>query len=200
MSKNVLLCGVGGQGTVLSSKLLAAAAMAKGIPVLTAETIGMAQRGGSVTSHLRMGENMYSPLIGKGQADLLLAFEPGEAVRNLPYLKKGGIVVTNTRPVRPVTGTLTGVDYTGMEMVDFLKAKAGRVTVVDGDQAATDLGSSRVLNVVLLGAAVESGVLAITKEDIRAAILAKIAPRFHELNMRAIDYIKTEENENHEDQ
>ncbi len=200
MSKNVLLCGVGGQGTVLSSKLLAAAAMAKGIPVLTAETIGMAQRGGSVTSHLRMGENMYSPLIGKGQADLLLAFEPGEAVRNLPYLKKGGLVVTNTRPVRPVTGTLTGVDYTGMEMVDFLKAKAGRVIVVDGDQAAADLGSSRVLNVVLLGAAVESGVLAITKEDIRAAILAKIAPRFHELNMRAIDYIKTEENENHEDQ
>ncbi|MCD8121166.1 MAG: indolepyruvate oxidoreductase subunit beta [Clostridiales bacterium] len=200
MSKNVLLCGVGGQGTVLSSKLLAAAAMAKGIPVLTAETIGMAQRGGSVTSHLRMGENMYSPLIGKGQADLLLAFEPGEAVRNLPYLKKGGIVVTNTRPVRPVTGTLTGVDYTGMEMVDFLKAKARRVIVVDGDQAAADLSSSRVLNVVLLGAAVESGVLAITKEDIRAAILAKIAPRFHELNMRAIDYIKTEENENHEDQ
>ncbi|KIR02991.1 Indolepyruvate oxidoreductase subunit IorB [Lachnospiraceae bacterium TWA4] len=89
MSKNVLLCGVGGQGTILASKLMATAAMNKGLKVLTAETIGMSQRGGSVTSHMRMGkEDMYSPLIGKGQADVILGFEPGEAVRNLPYLKK----------------------------------------------------------------------------------------------------------------
>ncbi len=190
MSKNVLLCGVGGQGTVLASKLMAAAAMNKGMKVLTAETIGMAQRGGSVTSHLRMGDGSYSPLIGKGQADIILGFEPGEVVRMLPYLKKDGVVVVNTRPVRPVTGALTGVDYTGLEMLEYIKSKVEKVITVDSEKAVADLGNSKVLNVVILGAAIESGVLDITKEDIKKAIMQKVAPKFHELNMRAIDYIK----------
>lgn len=190
MSKNVLLCGVGGQGTVLASKLMAAAAMKKGINVLTAETIGMAQRGGSVTSHLRMGDDMYSPLIGKGQADIILGFEPGEVVRNLPYLKKDGIVITNIRPVRPVTGTLSGTDYTGLEMVEYLHAKSVNTITVDGNQAAEDLGSSKVMNLVLLGAAIESGVLGITKEEIKEVIVQKVPEKFRDLNMLAIDYIK----------
>lgn len=190
MSKNILLCGVGGQGTVLASKLMAAAAMNRGINVLTAETIGMAQRGGSVTSHLRMGDNLYSPLIGKGQADLIIGFEPGEAVRMLPYLKKDGIVIVNTRPVRPVTGALSDTDYTGQEMIEYLQSKVERVITVDSKKALADLGSSKVLNVVLLGAAIESGVPDITKEDIKKTILEKVAPKFHELNMRAIDYIQ----------
>ncbi|MCD8118044.1 MAG: indolepyruvate oxidoreductase subunit beta [Lachnospiraceae bacterium] len=188
MHKSILLCGVGGQGTVLASKLVAAAAMAKGLPILTAETIGMAQRGGSVTSHLRMGENLYSPLIGRGQADLILGFEPGEAVRNLPYLKADGTVVVNTRPVRPVTGSLSGTDYTGLEMIEYLKSKVGHVLVVDGDRAAEELGSAKVLNVVLLGTAAESGALGVTKEELKSAIREKVAPRFLELNLRALDY------------
>ena len=94
--KNIVLCGVGGQGTVLASKLLAAAAMSKDIPVMSAETIGMAQRGGSVFSHLRMGNNLYSPMIETGTADLIIGFEPGETVRMLPYLKTGGHVVSHT--------------------------------------------------------------------------------------------------------
>ncbi len=188
MNKNVLLCGVGGQGTVLASKLMAAAAMNKGIHVLTAETIGMAQRGGSVTSHLRMGDNMYSPLIGKGQADIILGFEPGEVVRMLPYLKKGGVVIVNTHPVRPVTGTLSGSTYTGAEMITYLQSKVEQVITIDSDQAAADLGSSKVLNMVLLGAAIESSELGITKDDIKKAITEKVSPKFHELNMRAIDY------------
>ena len=88
MSKSVILCGVGGQGTVLASKLISYAAMAKGEEVRSAETIGMAQRGGSVTSHVRIGEGAFSPLIPKGKADVMIAFEPAEAVRNLSYLKK----------------------------------------------------------------------------------------------------------------
>ena len=88
-NRNIVLCGVGGQGTVLASKLLAAAAMSKDIPVMSAETIGMAQRGGSVFSHLRMGKNLYSPMIKTGTADLIIGFEPGETVRMLPYLKAG---------------------------------------------------------------------------------------------------------------
>ena len=89
---NILLSGVGGQGTVLASKLIAAAALAKGLTVHTAETIGMAQRGGCVVSHVRIGENVYSPLIPKGTADVIIAFEPAEAVRVASYLKKGGTI------------------------------------------------------------------------------------------------------------
>ncbi len=190
MSKNVLLCGVGGQGTVLASKLLAAAAMNKGMHVQTAETIGMAQRGGSVTSHLRVGNDIYSPLIGKGQADIIIGFEPGEVVRMLPYLKKSGIVIVNTRPVRPVTGTLSGSEYTGQEMVDYLKSKVEQVITIDSHQAIQDLGSPKVLNMVLLGAAIESGVLDITKEDIKETMKQKLSPKFHDMNMQAIDYVK----------
>ena len=96
-NRNIVLCGVGGQGTVLASKLLAAAAMSKDLPVMSAETIGMAQRGGSVFSHLRMGKNLYSPMIKTGTADLIIGFEPGETVRMLPYLKEHGQVVVPTR-------------------------------------------------------------------------------------------------------
>ena len=88
MNKNILICGIGGQGTVLASKLIASSAMAQGRSVHSAETIGMAQRGGSVTSHVRIGDDVFSPLIPEGKADLILAFEPAEAVRNLKYLKK----------------------------------------------------------------------------------------------------------------
>ena len=100
-NRNIVLCGVGGQGTVLASKLLAAAAMSKDIRVMSAETIGMAQRGGSVFSHLRMGKNLYSPMIKTGTADLIIGFEPGETVRMLPYLKEHGQVVVSTHAIKP---------------------------------------------------------------------------------------------------
>ena len=109
MNKNCLLCGVGGQGVILASKLIAYAAMEKGMSVRTSETIGMAQRGGSVVSHVRIGEKTYSPMIPKGSADVLLAFEPAEAVRSLPYLKAGkeeGCVIVNRKAVQPVTSAL----------------------------------------------------------------------------------------------
>ena len=90
MNKNILLCGVGGQGTVLASKLIAQAAMNKNIPVMSAETIGMAQKGGSVVSYIRLGDNLYTPMIAKKEADIIVGFEPAEAVRMMPYLKDGG--------------------------------------------------------------------------------------------------------------
>ena len=118
--KNIVLCGVGGQGTVLASKLLAAAAMSRDIPDMSAETIGMAQRGGSVFSHLRMGDNLYSPIIETGTADLIIGFEPGETVRMLPYLKDHGQIVVSTRAVKPVTATLSGSDYDAPQMLEYL--------------------------------------------------------------------------------
>ena len=153
MRKNIILCGVGGQGTVLASRLISAAAMARNIPVLSAETIGMAQRGGSVFSHLRMGEGIYSPMIARGEADLLLGFEPGEAVRLLPFLRPGGQVVVSSRPVTPVMTALSGEEYRAEPMLDYLKARVSSLLVVDAESALREVGSPKVLNLILLGAA-----------------------------------------------
>ena len=186
MRKNIVLCGVGGQGTVLASRLISAAAMAKGVPVMSAETIGMAQRGGSVFSHLRLGEGVRSPMIARGEADLILAFEPGEAVRMLPFLKAGGQVVVSSRPVMPVTATLSGASYSAEEMIRFLKAHVENLMVVDAEKALKDVGSPKVLNLILLGAALQSGALGLTPDEIKAAVLEKIPEKFHALNFRAL--------------
>ena len=194
MQKNILLTGVGGQGTVLASKLIAAAAMQKGLPVMSAETIGMAQKGGSVFSHLRIGAGVMSPMIRRGTADLLLAFEPAEAVRMLPYLKEGGTVVVNSHPVMPVTAALKGTDYTGREMIAYLQETVPDLLVIDGWQAMQELGNPKVLNVVMLGAALKSGALDfLTEEDLLEAIRAKVKPRCVALNEKALAYYAEEE-------
>lgn len=139
MSDSIVLCGVGGQGTILASKLLAAAAMSKGLPVKTAETIGMAQRGGSVFSHVRIGHGVASPLIGRGRADLIIAFEPAEAVRQLPYLREGGTVVVSTRPIIPVSATIGGPAYDLAAVMAYLREQVGeKLVVVDADAAAEE--------------------------------------------------------------
>ncbi len=188
MSKNIVLCGVGGQGTVLASKLISAAAMAKDIPVMSAETIGMAQRGGSVFSHLRMGDDIYSPMIAKGTADIILGFEPGETVRMLPYLKPDGQVIVSSREVMPVTASLTGGSYSGADMIAYLQKNVKNLFVIDTDKAVKELGSAKVLNIIMLGAAVSSGALGLEKKDIKNAIIEKVPEKFHELNFRALDY------------
>ncbi|MBO4887745.1 MAG: indolepyruvate oxidoreductase subunit beta [Firmicutes bacterium] len=188
MSKNIILCGVGGQGTVLASRLISAAAMTKGLPVMSAETIGMAQRGGSVFSHLRIGENVYSPMIALGEADLILAFEPAEAVRLLPYLKDSGRIVVSNRPIQPVTATLSGSSYDPQVMLDYLKAHVPYLTIVDIESATREVGSSKVVNLILLGAALADGALGFTQDEMRQAIIDKIPAKFHELNFKALDY------------
>ena len=188
MNKNIVLCGVGGQGTVLASKLISAAAMAKDIPVMSAETIGMAQRGGSVFSHLRMGDDIYSPMIAKGTADIILGFEPGETVRMLPYLKPDGQVIVSSREVMPVTASLTGGSYSGSDMIAYLQKNVKNLFVIDTDKAVKELGSAKVLNIIMLGAAVSSGALGLEKKDIKNAIIEKVPEKFHELNFRALDY------------
>lgn len=188
MLKNVLLCGVGGQGTVLASKLLAAAAMEKGIPVMSAETIGMAQKGGSVFSHLRMGQNIQAPMLSAGSADVIIGFEPAEAVRMLPYLSENGCVVVNSTPVIPVTAVLSKSSYDGSEMIDYLRQHVKHLVVVDGAAACQSVGSPKVLNMVLLGAALKRGVLPFTLEEIKQIMQKRVNPQFYELNCRALDY------------
>ena len=193
MRKDIVLCGVGGQGTVLASKLISDAAMAQGIPIMSAETIGMAQRGGSVFSHVRLGEGVYSPMIAEGEADLILAFEPGEAVRCFPYLKEGGTVVVSNRAVMPVTAALSGSSYDGQEMIDYLRRHVENLVVVDTKAALEDLGSAKVLNLLLLGAALYSGTLGFSEEDMKAAIRARLPEKLHELNFRALSYVGEKE-------
>ena len=149
-STSCLLCGVGGQGTVLASKLLAYAYMKQGKSVRTAETIGMAQRGGCVVSHVRAGREIHSPLIPKGRADVMIAFEPAEAVRCLPYLAAEGVAVVAARAVKPVTASLRGSKpYEAGQMLDYLKKKIKKLTIVDTDTLAERCGSTKVVNVLV---------------------------------------------------
>ena len=185
MKKDILICGVGGQGTVLASKLIAAAAMEEGNTVHSAETIGMAQRGGSVTSHVRIGE-AYSPLIPKGKCDMILAFEPAEAVRNLPYLKKDGLVIVSSVPVKPTTESLHETGYDGTEMIAYLREKCN-VIVVDSEVLCARYGSSKYLNVILLGVAVGSGELGISKEAVKREIEKRVPQKYVENNRQAFE-------------
>ncbi len=189
MSRNCLLCGVGGQGVVLASKLIACAAMEKGLFVRTSETIGMAQRGGSVVSHVRMGEDIFSPMIPKGSADVILAFEPAEAVRSLDYLRRGkeeGIVIVNQKSIQPVTAALGGQEYDGRRMLDFLKENVKRLYLVDGEEICRQAGSHKVLNVALLGVAAAGGALGMGQAEIEDEIKRRVKPQYQEMNLKAL--------------
>ena len=184
MNKDILICGVGGQGTVLASKLIAAAATNCGNTVHSAETIGMAQRGGSVTSHVRIGANAYSPLIPKGNADIILAFEPAEAVRNLPFLKKGGTIIVNSVPVKPTTESLNDTGYDGAKMLEYLKKKCDCL-IIDAEKICEPFGSSRYFNVAILGAAVKTGKLGLTADTLMLEIESRVPAKFVETNKKA---------------
>ena len=181
MNKSILLCGVGGQGTVLASKLIAAAFMQNGDVVHSAETIGMAQRGGSVTSHVRIGESAFSPLIPSGCADLILAFEPAEAVRNLPLLRENGAVIANRVPVKPITD----MSYDGAEAVDYLKKNVKNAIIVDAEEICREFGSSKFFNIAILGVACAAGKLGLSREQILAEIEKRVPEKYLEQNIKA---------------
>ena len=193
---DILLAGVGGQGTVLAAKLLAQAAATKGWKVRTAETIGMAQRGGSVTSHVRMGsdgEPVYTALLMPGTADLIVAFEPGEAARALPYLAPDGVLVTATTVLQPVTSALSQTPYTSAETIEHLRAtladQAPQATLVTVNDAAIlqRVGTPRALNVVMLASALAQGHVPLTIDELKDAVRVCMKPRFVNMNLEAID-------------
>lgn len=201
--RNVLLTGVGGQGTVLAAKVLAQAAQAKGWQVRTAETIGMAQRGGSVVSHVRMGddgEEVIAPLVAKGTADMIIAFEPAEAARVLPYLAPDGVMVSATTSIQPITAALSTEPYLAKAMVaslgERLNVRAGepaRFVLVDDEAVLSQVGNRKALNTVLLAFALKTGHLPLSLDDLRDAIRACVKPRFVELNLAAIDLVESKE-------
>ena len=184
--RSCLLCGVGGQGTVLASRIIAAAAMAKGLNAKTAETIGMAQRGGSVVSHVRTGRNIASPLIPMGKADVLIGFEPGEAAANLEYLKNGGALIVCGQEVKPITASLGQSGYEGNRSIEFLETSVDRCYVMDAEHICRECGSPKVLNVAVVGALCASGEMDITLEDAEAALRQKMKPSLLEMNLKAL--------------
>ena len=182
--RDILLAGVGGQGTVLASKILARCAIARGENAHTAETIGMAQRGGCVTSHVRIGDTA-APLIARGCADSIIAFEPAEAVRALPYLKKDGAVIVNTAAVKPVTDTLASTGYEGAAMTEYIRKLGLKAVFIDAEAIAEECGSSRVVNMALLGAAAAVDGAGATIEELEA-VVETLTPKFREANLKAL--------------
>lgn len=201
--RNVLLTGVGGQGTVLAAKVLAQAAQAKGWQVRTAETIGMAQRGGSVVSHVRMGDNgeeVIAPLVAKGTADMIIAFEPAEAARVLLYLAPDGVMVSATTSIQPITAALSTEPYLAEATIASLDERLNgsatapaRFVLVDDEAVLSQVGNKKALNTVLLAFALKTGHLPLSLDDLRDAVRACVKPRFVELNLAAIDLVESKE-------
>ena len=154
MTKSIVLVGVGGQGTILVSKILTAGLLKLGYDVKMSEIHGMSQRGGSVTTMIKYGEKVYAPNIGNGEADMIVSFEKIEAARALPYLKKGGIIVTDDKEIHPMS-VLTGAQEYPHDILDELGKEVEGLTVVSAGKIAEELGNTKVSNVVLLGALVK---------------------------------------------
>ncbi|MCI7304223.1 indolepyruvate oxidoreductase subunit beta [Ihubacter massiliensis] len=182
---NILIVGVGGQGTLLASVLLGNIALEEGYDVKLAEVHGMAQRGGSVVTHVRISENeVRSPLIEEGGADVIVAFEELEAYRWIPYLKQGGAIFVNTQQIKPMPVIMGAAQYPA-EIVDFLKDNADKVTCLDALGIATECGSIKAVNTVLLGAMAKE--LPFSKETWIRQIEKTVKPKFVELNKTAFE-------------
>lgn len=181
---DLLITGVGGQGAILASDIIGKAAVTAGLPIRAAETHGMAQRGGSVVNHIRVG-NDYGSMIPKKGADLLLALEPMEAVRYLDFLKDGGIVIMNTQPIIPVTVTSGLTKYPEVsDILDFLSEKY-IVKAFNADDLAYEAGNRLAMNVVMVGAV--SGYLPIPKETLLESVKALVPQKTIEVNLRAFE-------------
>ena len=180
--KSVMIVGVGGQGTLLASRLLGAAMVAEGYDVKVSEVHGMSQRGGSVVTYVRYGEKVYSPIIEEGEADIILAFEQLEAARYLPYLKKGGTVVVNTQKMDPMP-VVTGAAKYPEGVLDAIAAKGVKVLALDALSLAEQAGSVKAVNVVLIGAMAKS--LGQEPETWLNAIEETVPAKFLEMNRKA---------------
>jgi indolepyruvate ferredoxin oxidoreductase beta subunit len=194
MKKHIdfLLAGVGGQGTILASDVLVNVGLAAGFQAKQAEVHGMSQRGGSVTSHVRWGEVVYSPLIGAGEADVLLAFEKLEALRCVNSMRPGALALINMQAIEPLTAISGDQTYPTDETLQNVFAKlSSKVQYINGEEIAESLGNVKAANVVLLGALsalLEQGGQAgvsLTSENWLNVITARVPPKLVELNRKA---------------
>ena len=184
-TKNILIVGVGGQGTLLASKLMGKYFTEEGYDVKVSEVHGMSQRGGSVVTYVRFGSKVFSSVIEKGEADIILSFEQLESARWLPYLKKGGVLITGTQKIDPMPVIMGKAEYPE-NIIEKLCKNDIKVIPVDALNLALKAGSAKCANVVLLGAAVRF--LGIDRESFSKIIETSVPPKTVEMNLRAFAY------------
>ena len=179
---NIMIVGVGGQGSLLASKLLGRLLIDEGYDVKVSEVHGMSQRGGSVVTYVKFGEKVYSPIIDKGEADYIVAFEKIEAARYAPYLAKGGKIIVNTQEIEPMPVITGAAEYPHCAL-ESLVANGVDVDAIDALTPATEAGSAKAVNILLMGRL--SRYMSIPEEKWLDAIRKSVTPRFIELNLKA---------------
>ena len=185
---NILIASVGGQGGITLARILSNAALNQGLNVQVGETLGMAQRGGSVQSHVRFGRNVYGPLIPERGSDVLLSLEPAEALRVAKYIGKKTMVIMNTHPVLPISVLLNETTYPEMDQIlSILRKIGGSVHSLNAFELAKKASLSRSLNIVMLGAYVAVGEEILTLDAIKKAMAASLPSRYMEQNIRALE-------------
>ena len=181
-TKNVMIVGVGGQGSLLASKLLGKLLLTKGYDIKVSEVHGMSQRGGSVVTYVRFGDKVYSPIIDKGEADFIVSFEMLEAARYTEFLKPGGKIITNTQQINPMP-VITGAQEYPEALSEKIKAAGIDLVAVDALSLAEEAGSSKAVNIVLMG--ILSKYFDFTEDEWNKAIESSVPPKFLELNKKA---------------
>ena len=182
--KSVMIVGVGGQGTLLASRVLGSAMLSQGVDVKVSEVHGMSQRGGSVVTYVRYGDKVYSPIIAQGEADVLLAFEALEAARYLPWLKPEGTVVVSTQQMDPMP-VVTGVAEYPKDILGKVREQGVKVVALDALGMAEEAGSSKAVNVVLIGAMAKK--LDLPKEVWIDTIKETVPSKFIDMNLKAFE-------------
>jgi indolepyruvate ferredoxin oxidoreductase beta subunit len=185
MVLNIVFSGIGGQGIVVASDIFCEAALMDGWDVAKAEVHGMAQRGGSIVAHVRVGEKVQAPLIEKGTADVILGFELLEAARVLPMLSKDGTVIVNTKYIAPSTSAAASSDLDDQKILDIIRDRAQKVHEIDGLGIATKLGNILVINTILLGALSAIPKNLVKPESLETAISGRLKQKYVPLNLEA---------------
>ena len=181
-TKNVMIVGVGGQGSLLASKLLGRLLLSRGYDIKVSEVHGMSQRGGSVVTYVRFGDKVYSPIIDKGEADYIISFELLEAARWTEYLKPGGKIITNTQQINPMPVIIGAAEYP-QDLAEKMHAAGLDVDALDALTLAQQAGSPKAVNLVLMGRL--SKYFDFTQEEWMTAIEASVPPKFLEMNKKA---------------
>ena len=184
MTKNIMIVGVGGQGSLLASKMLGKLLLSRGYDVKVSEVHGMSQRGGSVVTYVRYGEKVYSPVIDKGEADFIISFEKLEAARWISYLKKGGKIIVSNQEVDPMPVIIGAAQYPE-NLIEKRIAAGADVDAIDALDLALEAGSSKAVNLVLMGRL--SKYFDATEEMWMEALEACVPPKFLELNKKAFE-------------
>ncbi len=186
---NLIIAGVGGQGSIRASHIVAIAAIQEGMRTRVGETFGSAMRGGAVASHVRIGKGVFAPLVAEDGAEIVLALEPLEGLRNaVKFLAKGGLLLTNTRAWMPVDVNIGRAEYPSLEAIKGAVEKlGGEVVAIDATSLAQQAGNVRTMNVVMLGALAGSGKLPISVETLKEVVRENVPPKTIEANLRAFE-------------